>query len=192
MSNTIHGHAVVRPHPHYRGVDRLPWEGTEVAFYAGTLPTDLATHYGDLQEPGPWLPRFVRDIDVARMFLQWERLQCPNAEIVSFSAPYLAAEGVPDQSIDAAAFIGFDVLGGVGEWSLIRSLFDELEEEHPALEQMASMLNAHGLLKSADQAASLVEMYDRLACQDYVEQRLNADGYLGWQAVDVYLPRISR
>jgi hypothetical protein len=148
----------------YRGVDRLPWEDLDDAYYAGTISEELLRVRDKIEAENKGLlgPRLIRDYSDA-LFV-WQAFE-EKTEIIALWSPQLAQNTGSVSCNGELQPIGFDCIS-LGEWSvLIRGAFYCSHEFSGLLGE----LNEYGLLKSDDDCDKLFSRYIELSRSGYVE-----------------------
>lgn len=155
----------------YRGIDRLPWEDIDDAYYSGRISSELMRVRQQIESEnrGVLGPRLLRDLDAVRTV--W-RVFKERTEIVAICSSELASNGNAAPFDGSFRFIGFDCIS-LGEWSVIlRGVFYRPD----LFPDFVPLLNENGLLASESKCKELFYRYVDLSStnEDIVEPLMDA------------------
>lgn len=148
----------------YRGIDRLPWEELDGAFWERHLPFDLENIRAELERENSDFSglRLLRDYNKTKMVLNFSG---EKSEIVAVSSPEIEIIKGVVYSEARMKFLGFDCFA-LGAWSVLQAGVYQRSEH---FQETIPLLNEHGLLKSAGECDKVFERYLELASHNFVE-----------------------
>ncbi len=152
----------------YHGVDRLPWEDLDAAYYDGNLRAELLSIRETLREESLDLSGFVILRDLAQARKVRDSWSSVSDIIAIWSRDLVQLKGVVRAEIDLD-YLGLDCVGGLefsNEWSVLSDGLYRAPEHFGSLRQR---INAYGLLDSEDDCRAVFSRYVALSAQDIVE-----------------------
>lgn len=148
----------------YRGIDRMPWEEVDAAFYTKLLPKGVDEIWANMQKErrgvgGGIVCRTKKEAEALLSFSNGK--QCINELCVFYSDMLAEIRGYIeiDETIE---WLGYDVVS-IDNWSLIASGMLCSPE---FLQRWESNLNENILLDSADNVRDIIHDYKEFAKSD--------------------------
>lgn len=157
----------------YRGIDRLPWEDIDEAFYNGNISETLRPVREQIERENRGLvgPKLLRDYKAALSV--WHAFR-EKTEIVAVWSPELAERQSAVSYSGSANYLGSDCIVP-GEWSLIlRGIFHRPQ----FFAEFVFHLNENGLLASQTDCDRLLKRYVDMSTEDENDIEPLAEGAL--------------
>jgi hypothetical protein len=164
----------------YRGIDRMPWEEVDSAFYSKSLPKGDGEIWANMQKErrglyGGIVCRTKKEAEALLSFSN--RNQHANELCVYYSDKLSAIRGCIEIE-ETIEWLGYDVFS-IDNWSLIANGVLCSSE---FLRQWKSDLNENFLLDSADNVSKLIKDYKEFAkndqfVEDIIEEPLGIDAF---------------
>jgi hypothetical protein len=164
----------------YRGIDRMPWEEVDSAFYAKSLPKGDGEIWANMQKErkGQFGGFVCRTRKEAETLLAFSNSKQHINELCVFYSEKIAAIRGSIEIEENIEWLGYDVFS-IDNWSLIASGVLCSPE---FLRQWESDLNENLLLNSADNVSNLINDYKKFAksdqfVEDLIEEPLGIDAF---------------
>jgi hypothetical protein len=148
----------------YRGVDRLPWEDFDAAYWDRGLPSDLMPIREELEQSKSDFSglALLKSYEKAEKVLNFSG---EKSEIVAIWSPHIESIKGGMYTEVSLSYLGIDCFC-LGEWSILQAGVYEMPEH---FQEVIMNLNEYGLLTSNDECDGLFVRYMELASSELVE-----------------------